>query len=239
LAALGLIAIAAAFATANVSPLAGWTLNETLAPVRVLPLVALGAAFALLRPRALLAALALLAIGIAGGLFVEDRLLWLLDTVPRAATHMFLTGPISYLAVGLALVVGASWRNWLAPPAAAIVGAMIGLTIRLTDPSLHQPVFTWTPVLIAVWTVLAVTLCLRGFWRDWFPIFGRILGSWMLAIGFLYGGVSVAPKTARLPPPAAALPPVTAPGNEGAIPGLPVPGEMPTFPGGVERFRQP
>ena len=206
LAGLGLAAIAAASAIARTSPLAGWTLSETLAPARVLPLVALGAAFALLGTRALLAALVLFALGIAGGLFAQDRLLWLLDTVPRAATHMFLTGPISYLAAGVALVAGARWRDWLAPPAAAIFGAMLGLTIRLTDPSLHQPVFTWSPVLIAVWIVFAVMLCLRGFWRDWFPIFGRILGSWMLAIGLLYGGVSVIPKPARAPPPLTSRP---------------------------------
>ncbi len=211
MAGLGLAAIAAASAIARTSPLAGWTLSETLAPARVLPLVALGAAFALLGTRALLAALVLFALGIAGGLFAQDRLLWLLDTVPRAATHMFLTGPISYLAAGVALVAGARWRDWLAPPAAAIFGAMLGLTIRLTDPSLHQPVFTWSPVLIAVWIVFAVMLCLRGFWRDWFPIFGRILGSWMLAIGLLYGGVSVIPKPARAPPPIMSRPNVDVP----------------------------
>ncbi len=234
---LGLAAIA--FAASANSPLAQWTLSETLAPTRMLPLVALGAAFAPVGARALLAALALFALGIAGGLFAQDRLLWLLDTVPGAATHMFLTGPISYLAAGVALVASTRWRNWLTPPAAAIFGAMLGLTIRLTDPSLHQPVFTWLPVLIAFWIVLAVTLSLRGFWRSWFSIFGRILGSWMLAIGLLYGGVSVIPKTAR-PPPAVALPPPAAPGNDGAIPGLPAPEQTPALPsGGSERLRQP
>jgi hypothetical protein len=205
LAGLGLIAIAAIAATAK-SPLAQWTLSETLAPARVLPLVALGAAIALVGARALLAALALFAIGIAGGLFAEDRLLWLLDTIPRAATHMFLTEPISYLSAGIALVAGARWRTCLAPPAAAIFGAMLGLTIRLTDPSLHEPAFTWTPVLIAFWIVVTVMLCLRGFWRSWFPIFGRILGSWMLAIGLLYGGVSVIQKPARSPTPPMPVP---------------------------------
>ena len=211
MAGLGLIAIAVLASAAGTNLFARWTLNETLAPASVLPLVALGAALALVDRRALLAALALFALGIAAGLVEEDRLLWLLDTVPGAATHMFLTGPISYLAAGVALVASARWRNGLTPPAAAIFGAMLGLTIRLTDPSLHQPVFTWAPVLIAFWIVFAVMLCLRGFWRDWFPIFGRILGSWMLAIGLLYGGVSVIPKTARPPPPAATLPPAAAP----------------------------
>ena len=86
MAALGLIAIAAAVVIAKESPLARWTLSETLAPARVLPLIGLGAAFALVGGRALIASLALFALGIAGGFVAEYRLLWLLDIVPRAAT---------------------------------------------------------------------------------------------------------------------------------------------------------
>jgi hypothetical protein len=200
LAGLGLLAIAVVASISRTNLLASWILSETLAPARVLPLLALGAAFALVGTRAFLVAPVLFALGVAGGLFAQDRLLGMLDTVPRAATHMFLTGPISYLAAGIALVASARWRNWLTPPAAAVFGAMLELTIRLTDPSLHQPVFTWLPLLIAVWIMLTVTLCLHGFWRGWFAIFGRIFGSWMLAIGLLYGGVSVIPKSPRAPP---------------------------------------
>jgi len=211
LAALGLIAIAVAALMPGVrdTPLARWILSETLAPANVLPLIALGAAFGLIGLRALLAALALFALGIGVGVLAEDRLLQLLYPIPGAATHLFLTGPISYLAAGLALVVSAHWRTYVAPPAAFVFGAMAGLAVKLTDPSLHAPAYTWTPVLIAVWTVLAVALTLRGFWRDWFLIFGRILGSWMLAIGLLYGGAALIPK--KPPPLKVALPPATAP----------------------------
>ncbi len=52
MAGLGLIAVAAAALAANESPLARWTLTETLAPARVLPLIGLGAAFALIGLRA-------------------------------------------------------------------------------------------------------------------------------------------------------------------------------------------
>lgn len=235
MAALGLVAIAAAALAANQSPLARWTLTETLAPARILPLVGLAAAFALIGLRALSAALALLGLGIVGGIVGQDRLLAILDMVPRAATHLFFTGPISYLAVGAALVAGARWREWLAPAAALIIGAMLALTIKLTDPSLHEPAYTWTPLLIAFWIVAAVTLTLRAFRRGWFTIFGRILGSWLLAIGLLYGGASLVPPKRQPPPPAMALPP--APGAERAIPGLPVPDEP--LPGGSERLKQP
>lgn len=226
LAALGLFAVAAlTFIPAlRESPLARWVLMETLAPARVLPLVGLGAAFGLIGARAFVAALVLLAIGIAGGLFAEDWLLWVLDTVPRAGTHLFLTGPISYLAAGAALVFSARVRSYVTPATAAIFGAMLGLTIRLTDPSLHEPAFTWTPVLIAFWIVAAVSLPLRSFWRGWFPIFGRILGSWLLAIGLLYGGASLVPQR-RLPaPPTAGTPEsqevTPLPDNDRRVPGL-------------------
>jgi hypothetical protein len=125
----------------------------------------------------------------------------------------------------------------MAPVSAAIFGAMLGLSIRLTDPSLHVPAYTWTPVLIAFWIIVAVTLTLRAMRRTWFDIFGRILGSWLIAIGVLYGGASLVPKR-KLPE--VAVPPTTALGGEQAIPGLPLPGEPTQFPNGnSENFREP
>ena len=121
-------------------------------------------------------------------------MLRILDAVPQAATHLFLTGPISYLAAGAALACGDRLRPYFAPIAAAILGAMLALAIKLTDPSLHEPAYTWTPMLIACWIVAAVALTLRAFRRGWFSIFGRILGSWLVAIGLLYGGASLVPK---------------------------------------------
>jgi hypothetical protein len=200
-------------------------LTETLAPARVLPLIGLGAAFGLIGARAFVAALLLLAIGIAGGLFAEDWLLWVLDTVPRAGTHLFLTGPISYLAAGAALVFSARVRSYVTPATAAIFGAMLGLTIRLTDPSLHEPAFTWTPVLIAFWIVAAVSLPLRSFWRGWFPIFGRILGSWLRRTAVEQAdGQPLVPQR-RLPaPPTAGTPEsqelTRLPDNDRRVPGL-------------------
>jgi len=239
LAALGLITIAAAALMAAESPLVRWTLTDTLAPVRVLALIGLGAALALIGARARIAALLLFTLGIAAALAAEDRLLASLDHIPRAATHLFYTGPMTYLAAGIALIGGARWRDWLAPAAALIFGAMIGLTIKLTDPSLHEPAFTVTPLLIAFWIPIAVMLTLRGFWRGWFPVFGRILGSWLTAIGLLYGGAALMPPKREPPPPAMALPPASAPGAERAIPGLPAPDEPAPFPGGGDRFKQP
>jgi hypothetical protein len=223
---LGLIAVVALalFPALRESPLGRWILTETLAPARVLPLIGLGAAFGLIGVRVFIAALQLFAIGIACGLFAEDRLLWVLDMVPGAGTHLFLTGPIAYLAAGAALVSSARLRSYVAPAAAAIFGAMLGLTIRLTDPSLHESAFTWTQVLIAFWIVAAVSLPLRALWRGWFPIFGRILGSWLLAIGLLYGGASLVPQRRLLAPPTDGTPEsqelTPLPDNDRQVPGL-------------------
>ena len=190
----------------------------------MLPLIGLGAAFGLLAGRAIIAALLLFGIGVVIGLVAEDRLLWALDSVPRAATDLFMTGPISYLAAGAALVVSKKWRSIVALAAAIIVGAMQALIIKLTDPSLHEPVFTWTPVLIAVWMVVSVSLSLRAFRREWFIVAGRILGSWLIAIGLLYGGVSLVPKRGLLVPPSTGLvePPDSTPlpGDDRRLPGM-------------------
>jgi hypothetical protein len=188
------IGVVALLLVARESPLARWTLAETLAPQRLLPIIGLGVLFGLIGIRTLAAASLLFALGIAAGLIAEDQLLRLLDAVPQAATHLFLTGPISYLAVGVALAAGRSRQPILTPIAALVFGAMFGLIVRLTDPSLHAPAYTWTPVVIAGWIILAVSFSIRAFRRNWFDIFGRILGSWLLAIGLLYGGAMLVPK---------------------------------------------
>jgi hypothetical protein len=227
-AALGAAALATTLLLAKQSALARWILTDTLAPARVLPLIGMGVAFALLGAGGLISSLALFALGIGGGLYVEDRLLRALDGVPGAAMHLSLTGPLSYVAAGAALVVGARWRPGTAPVSAAILGAMLGLTIKLTDPSLHAPAYTWTPVLIAFWIVSAVTLTLRALRNVRFEIFGRILGSWLIAIGLLYGGASLVPKREpRLPE--VALPPAISHGGEQAIPELAVPKQTAPF----------
>lgn len=214
------------------SLLGAWILSEVLTPQRILPIVALGVAFGMMSIRALGAGFLLLGLGMIAGFAGQYWLLWLLDKAPHAATHLFFTNPICYLAAGLALISGARLRTLIVPACAAIFGAMFALLVQLTDPSLHEPAFTAAPILIAVWIMAAAVFIVRAFWRDWFPVFARILGSWMLAIGLLYGGVSVAP--ARKPP--TLPPPPSAPDN--TIPGRPL--EPPySVPDTQEGVRQP
>jgi hypothetical protein len=247
LAGLGLfgIAVIALLPALRESPLSRWVLLEMLAPARVLPQIGLGVAFGLVSARVAYAAMVLFGLGIISGFVAEDLLLRILDTVPRAATHLFLTGPISYLAVGGALAFSPRLRSFAVPIAATIFGAMLALVIKMTDPSLHDAAYTWTPVLVACWIIVAVALTVRAFRRGWFLIFSRILGSWLLAIGILYGGASLIPKRERPPPPAIEVPvspkPAPVPRVDPASPKLPVPDQPgPSIgPGGDDRFRQP
>jgi hypothetical protein len=233
-------------------PFAGWILLNVLAPERVLPLIGLGIACGLVNARIFGATLVLFILGIAAGTMEQEHLLFAIYNLLEGPTHLFLTGPASALAVGLALVPGALLLPWLLPVAAVVVGIALALAIMLTDPSLHDPVFTWTPLLVAFWIVLAVALTLRAFPQKWFLIFARILGSWLIAIGLLYGGAELKRVLKPPPPPADTSQestrgaemqhsaPVTPPPElNREVPGMPQP-ERPGFvPGGIERPPQP
>jgi hypothetical protein len=201
LAALALIGIAAIVPLARESPFAGWFLLHSLAPERLLPLIGLGAACGLVGTRAFGAALLLLCLGIAVGFAAQDWLLFFLYNLSLGPTHLFLTGPIACLAIGLALVPGARLLAWLLPIAAFVVGTMLALAVFLTDPTLHGAVFIWVPLLAAIWIIAAVSLTLRAFRRAWFVIVGRILGSWLIAIGLMYGGTELETNFKPPPPP--------------------------------------
>jgi hypothetical protein len=201
LAALGLAAIALVGLRATREPFAGWLLLHTLAPERMLPLIGLGMACGLVGSLAFGATLLLFGLGIAVGFAAENWLLATIYFLARGPTHLFLTEPISCLAIGLALVPGARWLPRLLPAAAFVAGVTLALAIFLADPSSRDPLFIWTPLLAAFWLVGALALTLQSLRQRWLPIFGRILGSWLVAIGLLYGGTSLALNFNPPPPP--------------------------------------
>jgi hypothetical protein len=188
---------------AEQSTLTWWILSSALAPERVLPLVGLGVALALVDLRCGVAALALLGGGIVAGFVAKDWLLSALETVPQAANHHFLIAPISCLTVGLALVLpGARLRSWLLLFAAVVTGSLLAIAIAVTDPEVDDIAIPLVGVVVAIWIVAAVSLTARAFRRQWFSIPARIFGSWLVAIGVLYGGVSLVPRhNSSLPPP--------------------------------------
>ena len=169
-----------------------WFLSQALAAERILPIVALGFASGLVSPRIFFTALVLLIIGILVGFAAYDRVIFLLYIAWNPPVDFSVTGPISCLAAGLPLLSGGRLRAWLLPAAAFVEGTMLAIDIFMNDPPQGDPVFTWSPLLVAFWTIISVSLTVRAFRHNWLVIFGRILGSWTVAIGVLYGGASAA-----------------------------------------------
>jgi hypothetical protein len=167
-----------------------WFLSQALAPERILPIVALGFASGLVSLRIFFTALVLLIIGILVGFAVYDRVIFLLYVAWNPPSDFSVTGPISCLAAGLPLLSGRRLRAWLLPVAVFVEGTMLAIDIFMNDPPQGDPVFTWSPLLVAFWTIISVSLTVRAFRNKWLVIFGRILGSWTVAIGVLYGGAS-------------------------------------------------
>ncbi len=178
-----------------------WLLWNALSVAQLLPLVGLGAALAILPLRLAAVGAAVFLGGIAAGFgFYPDVAHWLLST-RGAAQHFYLTIPVASLAAGLVLIAPGAVRKWLALPAGLAIGAMLAVTTKLTDPTLHDPMVPRLGVFVGLWIVGAVTLTLRAFHRPWFPIPLRIYASWLLASGLLYGGAALFAKPAAGPLP--------------------------------------
>lgn len=202
--ALVVAAIVAAGAVAYIakqSSFAAWFLTYALAPERLLPLIGLGIACGLIGPRTFAGALGLFGLGIASGTAAHTWLTLTIYTLLGGTTHLSLTTPIGCLAIGLALVPGARLLGYVLPLAAFTEGVMLALAVFLTDPSFHDPLYTWTPLLAAIWIIVAIALTLQAFRGGWILIFGRIVGSWLVAVGLLYGGASLLPVLKPPPPP--------------------------------------
>jgi hypothetical protein len=205
---------------ATESPLAWWITSSALTPQRLLPLLGLGVALALVPLAAFVPGLALFCAGITVGFAGYQQLLDALLRLPYSAQHQFLTGPIAAIAVGLTLIAGKRLRPWVLPPAALIAGIMTAVAIVATDPSLNSSTIRYAGVLIAAWIIGAISLTLRSFQRGWFMIAGPILGSWLVAIGLLYGGSAMLPKrtasSLSMPPPSIMPPMEPLPGSRGS-----------------------
>ena len=216
LAALGLLGTAIIALLPVQSIFRWWMFSSALAPERVLPLVGIGVALALVGFGYCLAALVLFGSGIIFGFLAEGWLLSALEKIPQATNHQFLTGPISSLAVGFALMLpGVRLRSWLLLAAAVVTASLLAVAIKVTDPNVDDTAIPLAGAVIGIWIVVAVSLTARVFWRGWFSIPARIFGSWLVAIGMLYGAVSLTPK--RNPP---FLPPAAATPNFVPVPGF-------------------
>lgn len=201
LAAAGVFAAAAVAYAAKQNSFAAWFLAYALAPERAFPLIGLGIACGLVGAPVFALALALFGLGIASGMATHDWLILAIYTALEGTTHLSLTSPIGCLAIGLALLSGVRLLVWLLPFCAFIEGVTLAVAVFLTDPSLHNSHFIWAPLLAAIWIVVGVALTLQAFRGRWSPIFARIVGSWLVTVGLLYGGASLLPILKPSPPP--------------------------------------
>lgn len=184
-----------------------WILNSALSPERVLPLVGLGLATALVSVRLGVLTLVALLLGEVVGALLYDRFLGVMAGVRGATTHAFLTAPFSMLIIGVVLVVSGRFRTWTIPAAALLIGALLAVVTKLTDPTLNDLRIPLSGTIIALWIIVAVGLIGRIFPPAWYTIGVRILGSWLVAIGLLLGGTAIATKPpTAMPQPSAAAP---------------------------------
>ncbi|TPK73587.1 hypothetical protein FJ930_10080 [Mesorhizobium sp. B2-4-15] len=205
--------IAALAASSERTQTSWWILNSALSPERILPLVGLGVATALVGVRLRVLTLATFLLGEVVGALVYDRYLALMAGVPGATTHAFLTAPFSMLIIGIALIVSGRFRGWTIAVAAAPIGAFFAVVIKLTDPTVNDPRIPLFGTIIALWVIVAIGLTGRIFRPAWYAIGARILGSWLVAIGLLLGGAAIATK------PPAAIPQTSEAPSNGSSPG--------------------
>lgn len=211
-----------------------------LTSYRALPLFGFGCALGQVRPRFSVMAFALFALAVPLGVFAEPVLLSRAGVSQQAWTMVLaLTGPFSCVVAGLALALGERWRGWVLLPAAAVLGGVLGIAVKLNDIGLHDAGFMIAAGLTGLWCVLSVDLIWKVFRRPWFAVAARILGSWLLAIGVMLGGAALVPCRPPVPvqPPVAA--PEEGPGFPGGKPAFPDPGR-PSYPNPreLEGFRE-
>ena len=200
LALLGLIALALLLAAGlrAGNALALWLTQEVLAPVRVLPLIGLGLGFALAGRGARLAGILLMALGIATGFLVYRPLLEPVWLLPNAVESRFFTAPCLNVAVGIVLVFGARWRNWMLPPFAFVAGLLLAFGIIVTDPSLNDPTYARFGVLTSLAIIAAAAVCFAVLRGRLLETGSRIVGSWLIAIGLLYGAAALSKRPASM-----------------------------------------
>lgn len=210
-----------------------WVLERAVAADKALPLLGLGCALALLGRIQATMCVALFLLGAVLGFALQRQFIKVMGFVPDAADHLFLAGPISLIAAGVLLLLPAFLKSWWVPAAALTIGAMLAQIIALTDPTVDSWDVSLVGVGLGLWAVVTTWLCVRSFYRDWFPVGLRIVGSWLLAIGLLYGGSSFVPRPAlpSLPDESVMTPPTkNALPNFDVGPSGPAPEELPAQP---------
>ncbi len=157
---------------------------------QVLPLLGLGIAMARLGRWQKLLATAIFVGGLVLGILGEARLLS--PTAGPADLHNLFVfiGPLCCVVIGLALASPAGLRGWTVPTAAALSGAGLGFLIALHGPATGDGRFFGGAAAAGLWLIMIPPLLLRRVDASWLTIGGRVVASWLIAIGLLLGGSS-------------------------------------------------
>ncbi|UJW76160.1 hypothetical protein [Rhizobium sp. SL42] len=182
-----------------------WLLAGLCTAERLLPLFGLGLLIGQLpsppESRLWPAAVLLLVAGALLGLVFREDVYLLVAPVPGAAANLFMMGPLACVLTGVALIPPRPARPWLAVPLIPVVGAAIAIATRLGDPTLYAPHYLPAALLAQLWFVAAIALPVGRFDPPWLSTGSRIVASWMIAIGLLYGGAYLAARDKSLTPP--------------------------------------
>ncbi|MBB4953880.1 hypothetical protein H4S14_001940 [Agrobacterium vitis] len=210
------IAMSAVLTWMEQGTLRHWLLLTTLTAERLLPLVGTGLLLGQMSLRRWPVAAAFLVAGIATGLPWHDELMQILAPLPAAPTHFFLVGPLACILAGALLVLPLHWRFWPSLLLLPVLGASLALAVDFSDPSFHDRTYLPWALVAAVWVLLTAGFIAALMTAPWTMIATRVFGSWLLAIGALYGGAYMASKQTELVPPPFVAPPVTS----GSFPGF-------------------
>lgn len=199
------LAVMAAVALSG-TRLADLSLGSLLTAERLLPLFGLGLLLGRMRGRAMALGAVLLVAGAALGIVGREAFFRQMATVPGAAAHLFLTGPFACVLIGLPLVLPRALGSRLAPVFLVPAAAVLAIATVLGDPTLHARGYVPAALANEAFLVALVAFATAAFDRPWLSIAVRIVASWLIAIGLLYGGAHLASKgTALEPPPFPAL----------------------------------
>jgi hypothetical protein len=162
---------------------------------RALPFVALGGAIAQLSARSGLVTVALFALGFLVGLYSEQCGLPALS-------------PFVLIVAGTTLVLPALLRNWGVPLLAATLAILIG-----TRTSCEAPYGADRIPFIGGGLIAGLGLLYTGYYIScgiqgvWLRRGSLIVGSWLVAIGLMLGGLTLAPKPVPQAPAVVVRPP--------------------------------
>jgi len=159
---------------------------------QALPLFGIGFAFGLAPMRLAILTILFFVAGLALGLSLEDRLLdFFTDSGWLSA--LSLLGPLSCVIVGIALISSGSLRAWILAPAAVAFGTAFGFAVGLNDTSIDDWGYATGATITGLWLASLSMMLARRFEGAWIQIAARILGSWLMAIGVMLGGVQLVP----------------------------------------------